>query len=352
MNKIALADKKIGLNHPPFIVAEMSGNHNQSLEKALEIVYAAYKAGVHALKLQTYTADTITIDDKSNSFFINDSKSLWKGKTLYELYKEAYTPWEWHKPIFERCRELGLIAFSTPFDETAVDFLEDLNVPAYKIASFENIHLPLIKKVALTGKPLIISAGMASIAELDETVRTAHDSGCKDLVLLKCTSTYPAFPEDANLLTIPHLRQLFKTEVGLSDHTSGIGVSIASVALGATVIEKHFTLSRADGGVDSAFSMEPYEMKMLVEETLKSWQALGTVYYGVTEREKSSTTFRRSIFVVEDIREGEKFTTKNLRVIRPGDGLQPKFFDILLRKKAVRNIKKGTPLNWDLVMQA
>ena len=245
MNKIALADKKIGLNHPPFIVAEMSGNHNQSLEKALEIVYAAYKAGVHALKLQTYTADTITIDDKSNSFFINDSKSLWKGKTLYELYKEAYTPWEWHKPIFERCRELGLIAFSTPFDETAVDFLEDLNVPAYKIASFENIHLPLIKKVALTGKPLIISAGMASIAELDETVRTAHDSGCKDLVLLKCTSTYPAFPEDANLLTIPHLRQLFKTEVGLSDHTSGIGVSIASVALGATVIEKHFTLSRA-----------------------------------------------------------------------------------------------------------
>ncbi len=348
MNEIIIADKKIGLKHPPFIVAEMSGNHNQSLKKALEIVDAVSKAGVHALKLQTYTADTITIDIKKDLFLIDDSKSLWKGKTLYDLYQQAYTPWEWHEPILKRCRELGLIAFSTPFDETAVDFLEDLNVPAYKIASFENIHLPLIKKAASTRKPIIMSTGMATISELDEAIKTARNFGCKDIILLKCTSTYPATPEDANLLTIPHLKQLFDCEAGLSDHTPGIGVSIAGVALGATVIEKHFTLSRTDGGVDSAFSMEPDEMKMLVEETLKSWQALGKVYYGVTEKEKASVRFRRSIFVVEDIREGEKFTVKNLRVIRPGDGLPPKYYEMLLRRKATCDIKRGTPINWDI----
>lgn len=349
MNEITLCEKKIGVNHPPFIIAEMSGNHNQSLDRALEIVEAASKAGVHALKLQTYTADTITINVKKDNFLINDPQSLWKGQTLYELYQQAHTPWEWHKPIFKRCKELGLIAFSTPFDETAVDFLEDLNVPAYKIASFENNHLPLISKAASTGKPIFISTGMATIAELDDAVKAASDSGCKDIILLKCTSTYPATPEDINLLTIPHLRQLFKTETGLSDHTFGTGVSVASVALGATVIEKHFTLSRSDGGVDSAFSMEPDEMRILVEETFKAWQALGKVYYGVTEKEKLSRRFRRSIFVVEDIKEGENFTNENIKIIRPGDGLPPKCHDLLLNKKAVCDIKKGTPMSWDFL---
>jgi pseudaminic acid synthase len=349
MNEITIVNKKIGLNHPPFIIAEMSGNHNQSLEKALAIIDAAHKAGVHALKLQTYTADTITIDVKSDNFLISDPDSLWKGQTLYELYQQAYTPWEWHKPIFERCRELGLLAFSTPFDETAVDLLEDLNVPVYKIASFENNHLPLLKKVASTGKPIIISTGMASIADLDLAISTIRDSGCNDIILLKCASTYPATPEDINLLTIPHMKQLFDAEVGLSDHTLGVGVSIGSVALGATVIEKHFTLNRMDGGVDSAFSMEPDEMKILVEETFKSWQALGKVHYGVTEKEKSSIRFKRSIFVVEDIRKGEEFTDKNIRIIRPGYGLLPRHYEILLRKKATCDVKRGTPMRWELV---
>ena len=350
MNKtIKIANRSIGPGHPPFIIAEMSGNHNQSLERALGLVEAAAKAGAHAIKLQTYTADTMTIDIDNGLFVIDDSNSLWKGYSLYKLYQEAYTPWEWHKPIFERCRELRIIPFSTPFDETAVDFLEDLDVPAYKIASFENNHLPLIRKVASTKKPLIISTGMATIAELDEIVRVARDAGCKDLILLKCTSTYPATPEDANLRTIPHLRQLFDTEVGLSDHSLGVGVSIAGVALGATVIEKHLTLSRADGGVDSAFSMEPHEMKVLVEETFKAWQALGKVRYGLTDSEKSSTRFRRSIYAVEDMKKGEKLTSKNIRVIRPGDGLPPKYYDMLLGKRASSNIKRATPLNWELV---
>ena len=296
MNKeINIVGKSIGTSHPPFIVAEMSGNHNQSLDRALKIVEAAAKAGVHAVKLQTYTADTMTIDFDRGSFNINNSNSLWHGQTLYKLYQQAYTPWDWHKPIFEKCKELGLTVFSTPFDETAVDFLEELDVPAYKIASFENNHLPLIRKAASTGKPLIISTGMATIAELDEAVRTARDSGCEDIILMKCTSTYPASPEDSNLVTIPHLRQLFNIEVGLSDHTLGIGASIASVALGATVIEKHFTLSRADGGIDSAFSMEPDEMKLLVEESHKAWQALGKISYGPTTTEKDSIKFSRSI---------------------------------------------------------
>ena len=346
---VKITNNNIGLHYPPFIIAEMSGNHNQSLGRALDIVEAASKASVHALKLQTYTADTLTIDVKKDTFLIKDRNSLWNGKTLYELYQQAYTPWEWHKPIFDRCRELGLIAFSTPFDETAVDFLEDLKVPAYKIASFENNHLPLIRKAASTGKPLIISTGMATNAELDEAVAAARESGCKDLILLKCTSTYPSSPEDTNLNTIPHLRNHFKTEVGLSDHTLGTAVSIASIALGATIIEKHFTLSRTDGGVDSAFSMEPTEMKMLVEGTYKSWQALGKIYYGATEKEKASAKFRRSIYVVEDVREGEKFTAKNLRIIRPSNGLPPKCYDILLNKKALSAIKKGTPMNWKFI---
>lgn len=348
-NYIKIAYKKIGNNYPPFIIAEMSGNHNQSLERALMIVEAAAKAGVHAVKLQTYTADTLTIDHDEEEFFIKDPDSLWQGQTLYQLYKKAYTPWEWHEPIFKKCKELGLIAFSTVFDETAVDFLEKLNVPVYKIASFENNHLPLIRKTASTGKPLIISTGMATISELDEAVSNAREAGCKDIILLKCTSTYPASPEDTNLLTIPHMRELFQCQVGLSDHTIGIGVAIASIALGATVIEKHFTLSRAEGGVDSAFSMEPDEMKTLVEETFKAWQAMGTIKYGSTKKENASVVFRRSIYVVKDIKKGEKFTPENIRIIRPGRGLPPKYYDIILGKKSSSDIKRGTPMKWEFI---
>ncbi|WP_425058486.1 Pseudaminic acid synthase [Sporomusa carbonis] len=340
----------IGKHNPPFIIAELSGNHNQSLERALAIVEAAAKAGVHALKLQTYTADTMTIDMAEREFFISDDKSLWQGKSLYKLYQEAYTPWEWHKPIFDRCRELGIVPFSTPFDATAVDFLESLDVPCYKIASFENVDLPLIRKVASTGKPIIMSTGMATLAEIDEAVRTAREAGCKDLILLKCTSTYPASPEESNLLTIPHMRELFGCEVGLSDHTLGIGAAVAAVALGATVIEKHLTLSRAEGGVDAAFSLEPDEMKILVEETKRAWQALGKISYGPTEKEKKSLVFRRSLYVVKDMVAGEEFTPENLRAIRPGLGLAPKYYDVLLDKKVTRAVKRGTPVSWDIII--
>ncbi|MDB5764024.1 MAG: pseI [Herminiimonas sp.] len=344
-----ISGRPIGRNAAPFIIAEMSGNHNQSLERALAIVDAAAKAGAHALKIQTYTADTMTLDLDEGEFFISDPKSLWKGNSLYKLYQEAHTPWEWHKPIFERARELGMIPFSTPFDDTAVDFLEELNVPCYKIASFENTDIPLIRKVAATGKPMIISTGMASVAELDETVRAAREAGCNNIILLKCTSTYPATPENTNILTIPHLRELFGTEVGLSDHTMGIGVSVASVALGATVIEKHFTLSRAEGGVDSTFSMEPEEMANLVVETERAWQALGQVSYGATEAEKKSMVFRRSLYVTRDIAKGELFSKQNIRAIRPGYGLAPKHMDRVLGKEARKKIIRGTALTWDLV---
>ncbi|WP_117017287.1 pseudaminic acid synthase [Aeribacillus pallidus] len=350
MNEIIVEGRKIGPNHKPFIIAEMSGNHNQSLERALAIVEAASKAGAHALKIQTYTADTMTLNLENPEFKIEDSDSLWKGHTLYQLYQQAYTPWEWHKPIFDRARELGMIPFSTPFDETAVDFLEELDVPMYKIASFENTDIPLIKKVASTGKPMIISTGMATVAELDETVRAAREAGCKDLVLLKCTSTYPASPENTNILTIPHMRELFDCQVGLSDHTMGVGVAVASVALGATVIEKHFTLSRADGGVDSAFSMEPDEMKALVVETERAWQALGEVKYGPTEKEKASLKFRRSLYVAKDMKAGEEFTKENLRIIRPGYGLEPKYYEQLIGRKVKRDIKMGTPVTWDILL--
>lgn len=347
---IEIAGREIGAFLPPFIIAEMSGNHNQSLERALQIVEAAAKAGAHALKIQTYTADTMTLDIEQGDFFISDNKSLWKGKSLYNLYQQAYTPWEWHKPIFDRCKELGLIGFSTPFDKTAVDFLESLDVPCYKIASFENIDLPLIRKVAATGKPMFISTGMATVAELDEAVRTAREAGCNDLVLLKCTSTYPASPENANILTIPHMRYLFQCQVGLSDHTAGIGVAVASVALGATVIEKHFTLSRADGGVDAAFSLEPAEMRALVIESERAWQALGKVHYGPTEKEKESLKFRRSLYVTHDMKAGDVFTRENIRAIRPGFGLPPKYYDFLLGKKVKRDVTKGTPVSWDMLI--
>jgi len=344
-----IAGKPIGRNHPPFVIAEMSGNHNQSLERALEIVEAAAKTGAHALKIQTYTPDTMTLDLDEREFQISDPKSLWAGTSLYKLYGEAYTPWEWHKPIFERARELGIIAFSTPFDDTAVDFLESLDVPCYKIASFENTDLPLIRRVAATGKPLIISTGMATVAELDETVSAARDAGCKDLILLKCTSTYPATAANTNILTIPHLSELFDCEVGLSDHTMGVGVSVASVALGAAVIEKHFTLNRADGGVDSTFSMEPAEMAQLVVETERAWQALGQVSYGPTEAEKKSIQFRRSLYIVKDLEVGDLLTKENVRAIRPGLGLSTKYLDQVLGKSLKQNVARGTALSWRMI---
>lgn len=346
---VTIAGRVVGKGATPFIIAEMSGNHNQSLDRALEIVDAAAATGAHALKLQTYTADTMTLDLDEREFHISDPNSLWKGTSLYKLYQEAHTPWEWHKPIFDRCRERGLICFSTPFDDTAVDFLEALDSPCYKIASFENTDIPLIRRVAATGKPMIISTGMATVAELDETVRAAREAGCRDLILLKCTSTYPATPETTNILTIPHLRELFGCEVGLSDHTMGVGVSVAAVALGATVIEKHFTLRRADGGVDSTFSLEPEEMKQLVVETERAWQSLGTVSYGPTEKELKSLVFRRSLYVVRDMKAGERFTAENVRAIRPGLGLPTINYDIFIGRRIARDASKGTPLSWDLL---
>ncbi len=340
---------QIGPDHAPFIIAEMSGNHNQSLDRAFAIVDAAAKAGVQALKLQTYTADTITLDVRGGDFEINAEGNLWKGRNLHDLYAEASTPWDWHKPIMERAKSHGMVCFSSPFDETAVDFLEDLDVPAYKIASFENTHLPLIRKAASTGKPLIISTGMASLAELDEAVQTARAAGCKDLVLLKCTSTYPATPENTNIATIPHLEKLFGCQVGLSDHTMGVGVSVAAVTLGATVVEKHFALSRAEGGVDSAFSLEPAELSALVTETERAWQSVGQVRYGPTAAEVKSLQFRRSIYVAQDMKAGEQFTEQNLRIVRPGAGLPPKLIDHMLGKIITRDAPKGTPLSWDLV---
>ena len=347
---INIAGRFIGLDHPPFVIAEMSGNHNQSLDRALEIVEAAAKAGAHAIKLQTYTADTITLNVRGGSFEINDADSLWAGKNLHDLYKQAYTPWEWHGPIMEKARDLGLICFSSPFDETAVDFLEDLDVPAYKIASFENNHLPLIRKAASTGKPLIISSGMATLSELEQAVLTARDAGCKDMILLKCTSNYPASPANTNISTIPHLKTLFQTEVGLSDHTMGLGVPLAAIALGATVIEKHFTLSRTEGGVDSAFSLEPNELSALIVESMRAWQSVGSITYGPTEAEQKSRVFRRSIFVAENISAGETFTTENLRIVRPGDGAPPSMYDTIIGRKAKCNLDKGTPLSLEVLL--
>lgn len=346
---IRIDNRYVGPEQPPFIIAEMSGNHNQSLGRALEIVEAAARTGAHALKLQTYTADTMTLDIDEGEFFIEDLSSLWKGRSLYDLYQEAHTPWEWHKPIFDKCKELGIMCLSTPFDATAVDFLEELNTPVYKIASFENTDLPLIRKVAATGKPMIISTGMATIAELDQTVRAAREAGCQDIILLKCTSTYPATADNTDILTIPHMRDLFKVQVGLSDHTMGLGVSVASVALGATVIEKHFTLRRADGGVDSTFSLEPEEMKALVIETERAWQSLGQISYGPTEKELKSLVFRRSLYVVKDLEAGEVLSTENVRAIRPGYGLTPGYLDTLLGLKVSKAVKRGTPVSWSLL---
>ncbi len=347
---VDIAGRKIGLSRPPFIIAEMSGNHNQSLERALAIVEAAARSGAHALKIQTYTPDTMTLDIEEREFLIRDPGNLWKGKSLYRLYAEAYTPWEWHAPIFERARALGMIPFSTPFDETAISFLESLDVPCYKIASFENTDLSLVRRVAATGKPLIISTGMASVAELDETVRGAREAGCEQLILLKCTSTYPAVPENSNIRTLPHMRELFDCEVGLSDHTMGVGVAVASIALGASVIEKHFTLTRVEGGVDSAFSMEPLEMALLTAEAERAWQGLGDVSYGPTEAERKSIQFRRTLYVVKDLRAGEALSHENVRAIRPGLGLPTKHLEQVLGKTVKRDVRRGTALTWELLI--
>ena len=350
MKEIEIGGGKIGLQHRPFIIAEMSGNHNQSLSRALEITEAAAKAGVQALKLQTYTADTLSLDLKTEAFMLRDENSPWKNQSLYDLYKLAHTPWEWHRPIMKRAKELGMICFGTPFDETAVDFLEKLNVPAYKIASFEITHLPLIRTVALTGKPIFFSTGMATKEEVEEAVVAVRASGGKNIILLKCTSAYPAKVDDANILTIPDMRKSFPDcEIGLSDHTLGLAAPLAAVAHGATVIEKHLTLRREDGGTDAAFSIEPEEMKSLVIETERSWRSLGGVHYGFSKAEESSLQERRSLYIAADMKAGDAFTKENLRCIRPSYGLPPKHYDALLGKKIRQDAKKGTPVSWELV---
>jgi pseudaminic acid synthase len=344
--EIKIGSFVISDHHKPFVIAEMSGNHNQSLDRALAIVDAAADAGAHAIKLQTYTADTITVE---GAYTINDENSLWKGRELYDLYKEAYTPWEWHKPIFDHAKKRGLIAFSSPFDESAVDFLESLDVPAYKIASFENTDWTLLTKVASTGKPVIMSTGVSNISDIDESVRLLKKHGCKELVILKCTSTYPATPENTNLRTIPHLRELFGCTVGLSDHTMGIGAAVAAVALGARVIEKHFTLRRADGGVDSAFSLEPEELKELVIESERAFLALGVIQYGIQKSEEKNKNFKRSLYAVRDIDSNELITEQNVQSKRPANGLHTRYYEQVIGKKAASFIKKGTPIQWDLI---
>lgn len=344
-----IQDTIISPDHKPFVIAEMSGNHNQSLERAFEIVDAAAEAGAHALKLQTYTADTITFNGTSDEFVIKDQNSLWKNQNLHKLYQMAYTPWEWHKPIFDRAKAHGMLAFSSPFDTTAVDFLESLDVPCYKIASFENTDHILLKKVAQTGKPVIMSTGVASIADIQESVGVLRKYGCKDLVLLKCTSTYPATPESTNLLTIPHMKDLFDCQIGLSDHTMGIGAAVAAVALGARVLEKHFTLRRADGGVDSAFSLEPEELKNLVIESERAFLAMGKVNYILSEKEQKSLQYKRSLYVVEPMKAGDVFSEKNVRSIRPSNGLHTRYYDEVLGKTATQAIEAGTALSWELV---
>ena len=344
MRDLQLGPVTIGQSHPPLTIVEMSGNHNGSLERAIEIIESAARAGAKCIKLQTYTADSLTIDSKEKDFMITDPKSLWKGSNLYQLYQKAHTPWDWHETLFKKAASLGLMCFSTPFDEKAVDFLEDLGAPCYKIASFENNHYQLIKKVARTKKPVIVSTGMANLEDLFNLVQCLRDNGCEDFVLLKCTSSYPASPSDSHLRTIPHLRDLFNCHVGLSDHTLGIGAALASVAMGAVVIEKHFTLDRLDGGVDSAFSLDPAELKSLLLESQRAFDALGEVRYRLTEAEKSSMSFRRSLYVVKDIKQGERLTPENVRVIRPGFGLSPKYLGLALEAKATVDLNRGTAL--------
>ncbi len=342
-----LGNKKIGKDCPPYFIAEMSGNHNHSLERALEIVRAAAAAGADALKIQTYTPDTMTLNLNRGEFYIDNPEIPWKGRTLYNLYAEAMTPWEWHEPIMIECKKNGMDFFSTPFDSTAVDFLEKLNVPFYKIASFENTDTLLLKKVAATGKPVIISSGLASLEDLSMAINTLRTNGVKNIVLLKCTSSYPAKAEDANLMTMKNMSETFKVIVGVSDHTMGYAVPITSVILGGSVIEKHFTLKRSEGGVDSAFSLEPEEFRLMKQETLSAWRSLGEVFYGITESEKKSLLFKRSLYFVKDLKKGELITTDSVRAIRPGYGLPIKYFDILIGKKTNMDIELGTAVTWD-----
>jgi pseudaminic acid synthase len=346
---LTLGSRSLSAGQPPTIIAELSGNHDGSLDSVLRLVDEAAAAGAHAVKLQTYTADTMTLDLSVGQFYLDDQSTLWHGESLYDLYARAHTPWEWHAPIFDRARSRGLVAFSTIFDPTALEFLESLDVPAYKIASFENTDLPLIRLAARTGKPLIISTGMASLDELDEAVHAAREAGCKDLVLLKCTSSYPADPAESNLRTMPFLRARYGCEVGLSDHTLGIGAAIASVAFGAVAIEKHFALSREDGGVDAAFSMTPDELAQLVQESRAAAAAMGEVHFGPTEAELKELPYRRSLYITEDLRSGDELSAGNVRPIRPGGGLSPKFFEEVMGRRVAQNVSRGTPLSWDLL---
>jgi len=344
----SIGNRPIGAGHPAYIIAEMSANHNQKFEDAVRLVQRAKESGADAIKLQTYTPDTITIDCDSE-LFRHGEDSLWSRRTLYDLYKEAYTPWDWQPKLMQAAEKLGLHCFSSPFDFTAVEFLEKMDVPAYKIASFELVDLPLIRKVARTGKPVIMSTGMGSLAEIDEAVRAFREAGGAQLALLKCTSAYPSPPDEMNLRTMPHLARAFGVPTGLSDHTLGIAVPVAAVALGACIIEKHFTLSRAAGGPDAAFSLEPQEFKTMVESVRTTEQALGRVNYEVTEKEKASRVFRRSLFIVADVQAGETFTERNVRSIRPGYGLPPKYYSEVLGHKAARAASKGTPLTWEMI---
>lgn len=349
MSEIKIGPYKVGPKQTPFIVAEISGNHNGILNNALRLVDKAKEAGVHAIKLQTYTPDTITLDVKDKEFLITDEESLWKGKNLYDLYKEAHTPWEWHQPIFERCKEVGLVYFSTPFDETAVDFLEMLQVPCYKIASLEIVDHPLIAKVARTKKPVIMSTGCSTLSEIASAVEVARQAGCEDLILLKCTNTYPARPEDIHLKTIPHLAACFENiPVGLSDHSLGLGVPLAGVALGACLIEKHLTLSRMEGGVDSAFSLEPDEFKTLVEESRKAWQALGKVLYSPQPSETTSLSHRPSLYFVLDLPSGTIVGPEHIRSVRPANGLHPKELEHIIGLRINKKVTKGTPVTWEI----
>lgn len=347
---VEINGRSIGSGYPVYIIAEMSANHHQNFDQAVKIVEAAKEAGADAIKLQTYTPDTLTIDC-DNEYFCIGKGTIWEGRNLYDLYGEAYTPWDWQPKLKEITERLGLDLFSTPFDHTAVDFLEQMDIPVYKIASFEIVDLPLLRRVAQTGKPIIMSTGMATLAEIDEAVRTVREAGCEQLALLKCTSAYPAPPEEMNLRTIPHLAQAFGVPVGLSDHTLGIAVPVAAVALGARIVEKHFTLSRDVPGPDSAFSLEPHEFKAMVEAIRVAEKALGEVRYEVTEREAASRVFRRSLFVVRDVKAGEVFTEANVRSIRPGYGLHTRYLDKVIGRQAVHNIKRGTPMSWDMIKQ-
>ena len=344
---LRLADRTIGAGSPPFIVAELSGNHKGSLARALEILEAAKESGADAVKLQTYTPDTITIDHPGPDFVIDSG--LWKGRTLYELYQEAHTPWAWHEPLIEKARELGICIFSSPFDATAVDFLETLDTPAYKIASFELVDLPLIRKAAATGKPMILSTGLASEQDIRDAVNAAHEAGAGGVLLLHCTSAYPTPMAEANLRAIPYLSRTFEVPVGLSDHTLGGAAAVAAVALGAVMIEKHMTMQRADGGPDASFSVEPAELSQLCADVRAAWQALGNENGGISPSEKESLRFRRSLYLVADVREGERLTTDNLRSIRPSSGLPPRHLPELLGRRVLRDIPRGTPMQWDFV---